>query len=138
MRVTNIPPGLLCTRHLLREHLAIHQFSDYARSNRIQPYADAGLVEVHNLRRRHDEIANEMKTRTLFHWDKAEERKWQGIELRETGRVDPGMNLDILRYECPDCSSLIKHAAENGEVSAAPRLRGRTVRAHQREQKGWS
>jgi Pyrimidine dimer DNA glycosylase len=61
MRMWNISPKLMCRKHLLGEHVEMHMFFGTLNlGKRLDGYICSGLVEVHNIKRRHDELVQEM------------------------------------------------------------------------------
>jgi len=68
MRMWNIDTSKMCNQHLLGEHVEMHMFVGTLNRNKcIQGYLDKGLVEVHNIKKRHQEIVKEMKKRKMNH-----------------------------------------------------------------------
>jgi hypothetical protein len=137
MRITNIPPTLLCDRHLIAEHVTCHEFLDLIRKGLIQAWVRAGLIEVHNLDRRHMALAQEMEARTFFHWN-IDLDFANAPELPEAGEIDTAHNLALMAETCLECRARIEAAPKPVEVVGAPRARGRTVKANQREAQGWA
>ncbi len=63
-----IPPQMMCDKHLLGEHLELHMFVGCIEKGKsIEGYIQNGLVEVHHIRTRHDEIVKEMLARGMNH-----------------------------------------------------------------------
>lgn len=66
MRDWKINPKFLCNQHLLGNHVEIHMFAGCIDKNKsFDGYIEKGLVEVHNLEIRHNELAKEMKRRGM-------------------------------------------------------------------------
>jgi hypothetical protein len=109
MRMWNVDPKLLCRQHLLGEHLETHYFIGTIKKGKsIKGYIDGGLVEVHNILRRHDELAEEMKRRGYKH---SHNPDLYDCELWECGCVDSEQNIVELHRRCKDCRERI----ENGK-----------------------
>ena len=71
----------------------------------IKGYIDNGLVEVHNILRRHDELAEEMKRRGYKH---NHTPKLYDCQLWECGCVNSEQNIAELYRRCPDCRERIE------------------------------
>jgi len=69
----------------------------------IKGYIDTGLVEVHNLRKRHDEIAKEMEKRGFNHNSPLPE-----FEFAIAGEVNTRENLIELKKRCKKCRNIQK------------------------------
>lgn len=69
----------------------------------IKGYIDNGLVEVHNIIKRHNELVEEMKRRGYNHKSPAQE-----CNLWECGCVDSEQNIVELHRRCNDCRKRIE------------------------------
>ena len=99
MRMWNIDPKKLCRNHLMGEHVEMHKLvGNLTKGRSIQGYIDLGLVEVHNIRKRHDELAVEMKRRGYNH-----KSPLPGFKVYKAGKVDPARNRIDLRSRCKNC-----------------------------------
>ena len=97
-----IEPRIMCRQHLLGEHLEIHMFvGTIDRGKTVKGYLERGLLEVHNLYARHDELVEEMKRRGYRHCSDVDE-KWRTVEKR--GTVDRKESLEELLKRCPRCN----------------------------------
>ncbi len=68
MRMWNVRPELMCRKHLLGEHVEMHMFlGTLSKGKGVEGYVRTGLVEVHNIKARHDELAQEMVRRNYRH-----------------------------------------------------------------------
>ena len=77
MRMWMINPKILCKQHLLGEHVEIHMLVGTINLNKsINGYIKKGLVEVHNLYSRHEELVEEMKNRRFNHFSNLD-KKWK-------------------------------------------------------------
>jgi hypothetical protein len=104
MRQWNVKPELMCNQHLLGEHVEMHMFvGTLNKGKSIKGYIDTGLVEVHNLRKRHDEIAKEMEKRGFSH-----NSLLPDFECKIIGKVNRKENLGELRKRCKKCRKLQK------------------------------
>jgi hypothetical protein len=99
MRMWNVNPGKMCMKHLLGEHVEMHMFAGCLKKGiSLQGYLDNQLVEIHNIKKRHDELALEMKRRGYKH--DSEISLNTGIKA---GYVDRKSNLAELRRRCVVC-----------------------------------
>ena len=104
MRMWNVNPVLLCRKHLLGEHVETHMFLGTLREGKkLDGYISKGLVEVHNIIKRHDELAAEMQRRGYNHNSPTQE-----CELWECGCVNSEQNIVELHRRCPDCRERIE------------------------------
>jgi len=68
MRMWNLDVKKMCRKHLLGEHVECHMFVGYINKKKnLQGYLDKGLLEIHNLKSRHEKIVKEMKRRNFQH-----------------------------------------------------------------------
>jgi hypothetical protein len=103
MRIWNVDPKLLCRQHILGEHLECHLFvGAINKGTSIKGYIKNGLVEVQNIKKRHDELANEMNNRGYNH-----KSPLQDYVSWEAGMVDIEQNIDILKNKCAKCKERI-------------------------------
>jgi hypothetical protein len=61
-------------------------------------YKEKGLVEVHNLQDRHDQLSQEMSSRGYKH-----NSPLQSFESFRYGQVNDKNNLEVLRERCDEC-----------------------------------
>ena len=99
-----VNPSLLCSRHLGGEHVECHMFVGTINKNMcIEGYLKKGLVEVHSIKSRHDELAIEMTRRGYNHKSPLPEFKsWT------EGNIDIEGNLKELTSRCPECKKRIE------------------------------
>ena len=103
MRQWNIDPKFLCRKHLLGEHVEGHMFIGcIKKGTSLKGYIDKGLVEIHNIKSRHDELSIEMKKRGYNHKTPMEE-----FEYKEIGYVNSNENLKELYRRCENCRNRI-------------------------------
>jgi len=99
MRMWNINPTMMCRKHLLGEHLECHMFvGAILKGKSINGYINRGLVEVHNIKFRHDELVKEMIKRGYNH-----KSPLPNFEAWEAGNIDILKNFDDLTMRCPEC-----------------------------------
>lgn len=102
MRMWNINPKVMCRKHLLGEHVEMHMFAGCLQKEiNLQGYLDNQLVELHNLKKRHNLLAKEMKRRGYSH-------KSQLILPFKinAGYIDKEANFAELCRRCSDCLKL--------------------------------
>jgi len=105
MRMWNVNPEYLCRKHLLGEHVETHMFcGTINKGTSIKGYIKKGLVEVHNISKRHDELKDEMIKRGMNHNSNLPE-----CELWEEGKVDVDNNIKELIKRCPQCRKRIEN-----------------------------
>ena len=115
MRMWMVNPRIMCRQHLLGEHVEIHMFvGTLNRGKTVKGYLEKGLLEVHNMYSRHEELVEEMKRRGYNHCSSMDE-KWRTVE--KLGTIDQDKNLEELLRRCSRCKRKYleeKHA--NGRV----------------------
>lgn len=105
MRMWNIPPIYLCKNHLCGEHLEHHMFVGSILHNiSLKGYIDTGLVEVHKLRTRHNELVQEMLRRGYNHKSILPE-----FTSYEAGNIDVVSNILDLYNRCIECRKRIMY-----------------------------
>ncbi len=96
-----VDPRIMCRQHLLGEHAEVHMFiGTINRGNSVKGYLEKGLLEIHSLYARHDELVREMKNRNYRH-DSPTSKKWK--QARNLGSVDKDKNLKQLIRRCSRC-----------------------------------
>lgn len=95
----NINPEKMCNQHLLGEHVECHMFVGTLNKNRsVQGYLDKGLLEIHNLRKRHDLLSLEMKKRGMKH-----KSKLPSYKIVPLGKINSKKNQIELNRRCKEC-----------------------------------
>jgi hypothetical protein len=101
MRMWMVNPRILCRQHLLGEHAEIHMFiGTINRGKSVKGYLENGLLEVHNLYNRHEELVKEMKQRKYNHHSEVN-KKWKSVE--KVGIINREKNLNELVNRCSKC-----------------------------------
>jgi len=96
-----VDPVIMCREHLLGEHAEIHMFFEALdRGHSVRGYLEKGLLEVHSLYDRHEELVREMKRRNYRHNSEIDE-KWERAE--RLGSIDRQKNLEQLIARCSRC-----------------------------------
>ena len=102
MRMWNVDPRLLCRKHLLGEHVEMHMMIGTINAGKsCKGYTRDGLIEIHNVRKRHDQLRDEMFRRGYNHNSPLPEAK-----LWVEGKVDVDANIIELHRRCPDCRKI--------------------------------
>jgi hypothetical protein len=103
MRQWHIDPHLLCTKHLLGEHVEHHMFVGSLRKGiSLKGYIENNLVETATLYSRHAELVREMKKRGYTHSSPLPK-----IKLYHAGKVNRKENLKELQKRCNECRKRI-------------------------------
>jgi hypothetical protein len=101
MRMWMVDPRVMCRSHLLGEHAEIHMFiGAISRRQSVDGYLKKGLLEVHSLFARHEELVEEMKRRGYRHCSDLDE-KWRYME--RLGSIDREKNVEELVNRCSRC-----------------------------------
>lgn len=105
MRMWNVPPQLLCNKHLLGEHLEMHMFAGAIRKGTsIDGYITGGLVETNRINARHDVLAHEMSRRGMMHVSPLPKVVFKPA----SGKVNIKKSLRDLAERCVACKDLQK------------------------------
>ena len=83
---------------ILKHNAELSRLSALGKS--LKGYIDKGLVEVHNIKKRHEALAKEMKRRGMNHQSPLED-----VSLYVSGKVDIETNIKELKRRCQDCLS---------------------------------
>src|SRR5262245_23421826 len=68
MRMWMVDPRKLCDKHLLGEHVELHMLVGSLRKKKtLTGFLEGGLVELHSIRSRHQELIAEMTRRGFRH-----------------------------------------------------------------------
>ncbi len=94
-----VPPRKMCRKHLLGEHVEIHMVVATLRLGKsVAGFLEKGLLELHNLHRRHDQLVTEMLRRGYRH------RSPLGpVPRQRAGKIDRKANARELARRCPEC-----------------------------------
>ena len=77
----------------------MHMFAGCIKKKKsLKGYIDTGLVEVNNLKKRHDVIAKEMLRRGMNH-----QSPFPRVKLNRIGRVDSSRSRGDLKKRCVNC-----------------------------------
>ena len=99
MRMWNIPPSKMCDQHLLGKHVECHMFVGTLNQGKsVEGYLNNGLLEIHNLRKRHDRLAREMQMRGMNHESPLSE--FREVKI---GKINSKQNKIELNKRCKEC-----------------------------------
>lgn len=103
MRMWNVNPKLLCTKHLLGEHVEMHMFKgSILKHKSIEGFLNNKLVNIGEIKLRHDKLVKEMKRRGMNH--KSDMDKFdEGEKINTVNIID---NLKELKKRCKECRRL--------------------------------
>lgn len=103
----NIPPKLLCDKHLRGEHSEMHMFEGTIKKKiDISGYVRDRLIDTRLLKQRHDVLAAEMLARGGNH-----QSEMLYIDILFMGTVNEQDSLRELAYRCPRCRKRILAAS---------------------------
>lgn len=111
MRMWMIDPRMLCRKHLLGESNEIHKHKHnfekhHSIAGRISPIV---LIEPENMKKRHDELAEEMIARGYNHQSQYEQPDLSYYpDGQRYAKVDLEYNLADLMARCPECAKRIE------------------------------
>ena len=99
MRMWDLPETIQCRKHLLGEHVEMHMFAGTIKKGiSIQGYLKKGLVNPSKIKKRHDLLAKEMRSRGYQHNSPLISPKISLIK-----EIDKNYNLKDLIKRCPEC-----------------------------------
>jgi len=109
MRLWCVDPSKMCRKHLLDEHLAVHTLIGRVVKNlTMTGYIQKGLVEVHNLVSRHDQIVAEFVVRGWKHNTPLTEEVLDKLKAAASaGVVDVAASIRTLSERCEECRKLL-------------------------------
>ena len=108
-----VDPSKMCRKHLLGEHVEISMFSGSIRKGvSIEGYIRNNLLEVFSLKKRHDEISEEMVRRGYKHKTDFTEKEQSDClnlisETYKNYKIDKEKSLSDLLTRCPECCERI-------------------------------
>jgi hypothetical protein len=94
-----VDPIILCKQHLLGEHLEVHMFvGSIIKNKNLSGFLKGGLLEVHSLQIRHDQLVVEMEKRGMKH-----NSPLPYFSSYQAGHVDTEKSLLELLSRCEQC-----------------------------------
>ena len=102
MRMWMVNPKTMCRNHLLGEHVECHMFvGTIKRGKNIQGYLNKGLLEIHSLQSRHEELVEEMLRRGYRH-----NSPLSFLKKTKSGKINALENAGLLAARCKKCREL--------------------------------
>jgi hypothetical protein len=122
LRMWNVAVDKLCRKHLMGEHVEMHMFvgtiNKLGQSRfKSTKYVSDGLVEVHHIKQRHEDLVAEMTRRGMNH-----KSPLAVFESFVCGEVDIDRNEKELGRRCEVCKF-----EDDGLPSESPRFQTRKV-----------
>lgn len=109
-----VDPRIMCRNHLLGEHSEIHLFVwNIDAGHSVRGYIDKGLLEIHNLYDRHEDLARELRRRGYRHNSELD-AKWK--MAKKEGSIDRQKSLRALIGRCAKCRERYKRFAVTRNV----------------------
>jgi hypothetical protein len=113
MRMWMTDPKTMCRKHLLGEHVECHMFLGHLKKKRkITKYIENNCLEPTSLKKRHDELAKEIKRRGYNHNSPLDFKK-EFIDYlpyeHKNYKVDIKASLRDLVTRCKDCKKSNKY-----------------------------
>jgi len=105
-----VKPKFLCRKHLLGEHGELHKhrpsfIKKHSMTGRIHPIV---LIQIASMKKRHDELAEEMLRRGYNHKSPYEQPDTSYLPIEEqNAKVDLQYNLKDLSERCEECRNRI-------------------------------
>ena len=110
MRMWMIDPKLLCNKHLTGEHVECHMLVGCInRGMSLDGYVRNGLIEPHNIKRRHDSLEREMLSRGMN-----ANSPLSKFEARRSGSVSKAANINELSRRCLECKKRFEKHNKGG------------------------
>lgn len=102
-----VDPRIMCRQQLLGEHAEVHAFvGAMDRGYSVKRYLVNGLLELHSLHSRHEELVKEMERRGYRHASSFDE-KWKQAE--RLGTIDREKSYKQLMNRCSRCRERYMH-----------------------------
>lgn len=112
MRDWKINPKYLCRKHLLGNHVELHMAVGSINKNiSLAGYTSTGLLEVHNMRRRHEELVKEILARGYNH-----QSELPDFQSYIAGNIDTDKSVSDLKLRCRECAVLLKSYNKHRET----------------------
>lgn len=108
----NVEPKLMCRKHLLGEHFEMHCFVGHIKQGKkYNGFLKNGMLEIHNIKNRHDQIVNEMEKRGYKH-----NTPLNFFTNLIEGKIDEENNINILYSKCSECRRIMEEVNERPNV----------------------
>jgi len=107
-----VNPKLMCSQHLRGEHLETHMMAGSIKKGiSVKGYIAKGLMEPHNIRKRHDEVVKELLERGRFNHQKP----FPEFVPFEDGCINAEENVKELARRCERCKKRQEEYYGKGE-----------------------
>lgn len=115
MRMWMVDPRIMCTQHLLGEHVELHMFVGHIRLGRAMGnFVNYNLVETKSIQPRHEALVKEMKNRGFDH-----KSPMVYTDRLALGHVPPKSSLLELLKRCETCSKRYIQLAQRGDIASS-------------------
>jgi hypothetical protein len=105
MRQWLVNPRMMCRNHLLGEHLENHMFvSHIMKGKKVEGYIKNNLLEPESLKKRHEELVQEMIRRGYNHQSPLPNFSLENFEFRKA-KINREKAFRDLINRCPECSA---------------------------------
>lgn len=109
MRMWLCDPKIMCTKHLLGEHLEVHMFLGHLQKKRkIEGYLKSNCLEPRSIYQRHEDLAIEMIRRGFHHKSQMNETDFSIVlDLpieHQYWKINKEENLKNLISRCERCN----------------------------------
>lgn len=103
-RMWMVNPKKMCRNHLLGEHKELHQLiGSLNKGKSVKGHLEKGQVEIHNIKKRHKQLVDEMLNRGYKHLSKLPKFKDY-----KAGKINISENEQELIKRCKECGKLAK------------------------------
>lgn len=107
MRIWDLPPEVLCRKHLLGEHRELHAIWTIITKGKKgytnHPETKRWVGRLRALYLRHEALVSEMERRGYHHNSPLEEELACGAEIQDVFVDDPDKQVEILKQKGCDC-----------------------------------
>jgi len=106
-----VNPRIMCGNHLLGEHLETHMFHSIIKKglvSSLKGYVENNLLEIESLKKRHDELAQEMVRRKYYHTSPMEPLNEDLVRNIPKVKINKEKSLKELLNRCSKCRERYK------------------------------
>jgi Mg2+ and Co2+ transporter CorA len=113
-----VDPRILCRKHLLGEHLETHMFCGTIKKKcvSLDGYVENNLLEIESLKKRHDELAQEIINRNYHHNTPMEDLEESMVENIKQIKINKEASLKELLKRCLECNKRYMELVQKGGV----------------------
>jgi len=107
-----VNPRKMCRNHLLGEHKELHQLIGSLNKNiSVKGHVEKGQIEIHSIKKRHNELVTEMQKRGYSH--NSPLPKFKDYKM---GKINISANEKELIKRCINCKKIIDKRGNNMEI----------------------